>query len=34
LLGLPVPRLGPGSAAELVLFDWEVGGPLRVYEVE
>src|SRR5947209_7044823 len=33
LLGLPVPRLEAGSAAELVLFDWEPGQPLRVRDV-
>jgi N-acetylglucosamine-6-phosphate deacetylase len=30
LLGLDAPVLAPGSAADLVLFDWEHGGPMRV----
>jgi N-acetylglucosamine-6-phosphate deacetylase len=30
LLGLDAPVLAPGSPADLVLFDWEHGGPMRV----
>jgi N-acetylglucosamine-6-phosphate deacetylase len=30
LLGLPPRRLEPGCAADLVLFDWQEGGDLRV----
>jgi N-acetylglucosamine-6-phosphate deacetylase len=30
LLGLPALRLDPGEPAELVLFDWEEGGAMRV----
>jgi N-acetylglucosamine-6-phosphate deacetylase len=30
LLGLPVPRLEAGAEADLVLFDWEEGGEVRV----
>jgi N-acetylglucosamine-6-phosphate deacetylase len=30
LLGLPPVRLGPGSAADLVLFDWQPGGRVTV----
>jgi N-acetylglucosamine-6-phosphate deacetylase len=30
LLGLPVPRLESGATADLVLFDWEPGGDVRV----
>lgn len=33
LLGLPVPRLDVGDVAELVVFDWEPGGDVRVREV-
>lgn len=33
LLGLPVPRLEAGEPADLVLFDWEPGGDVRVREV-
>ena len=33
LLGLPVPTIEVGQAAELVLFDWEPGGELQVKEV-
>jgi N-acetylglucosamine-6-phosphate deacetylase len=32
LLGLPVPRLEVGEPAELVVFDWEPGGEVRVRE--
>ncbi|MBX9581027.1 MAG: amidohydrolase family protein [Gemmataceae bacterium] len=30
LLGLPVPTLAPGQPADLVVFEWEPGGDLRV----
>lgn len=30
LLGLPVPTLAPGQPADLIVFDWEPGGELRV----
>ncbi len=30
LLGLPVPQLEAGATADLVLFDWEKGGDVRV----
>ena len=30
LLGLDAPVLAPGSPADLVLFDWEHGGPMRI----
>src|SRR5262249_48878463 len=30
LLGLPQGQLQPGKAADLVLFDWDEGGPLQV----
>jgi N-acetylglucosamine-6-phosphate deacetylase len=33
LLGLPPRRLEAGQAADLVLFDWEEGGEVRVQEV-
>jgi N-acetylglucosamine-6-phosphate deacetylase len=33
LLGLPPRRLEVGMPAELMLFDWEEGGALRVKEV-
>ena len=33
LLGLPVYRLEVGEPAELVLFDWERGGELRVRSI-
>jgi len=33
LLGLPVPAIEIGQEADLVVFDWEPGGELRVKEV-
>jgi N-acetylglucosamine-6-phosphate deacetylase len=30
LLGLPAPRLEPGAATDLVLFDWQPGGDVTV----
>jgi N-acetylglucosamine-6-phosphate deacetylase len=30
LLGLPVPRIEAGEPADLVLFDWHLGGNVRV----
>jgi dihydroorotase-like cyclic amidohydrolase len=33
LLGLPVPTIEAGAAAELVVFEWEQGGEVRVREV-
>lgn len=33
LLGLPVPAIEVGQPAELVVFEWEPGGELRVKEV-
>ncbi len=33
LLGLPVTKLEPGAPADLMLFDWEEGGELKVREV-
>ncbi len=33
LLGLPVPRIEVGEPADLVLFDWQPGGELRVKAV-
>jgi N-acetylglucosamine-6-phosphate deacetylase len=33
LLGLPVPSIDVGQPAELMVFDWEPGGDLRVQEV-
>jgi N-acetylglucosamine-6-phosphate deacetylase len=33
LLGLPVPRIEPGQPAELVVFDHEPGGEIRVHSV-
>lgn len=33
LLGLPVPRLKVGEPADLVVFDWEPAGEVRVREV-
>ena len=33
LLGLPVPSIKTGQPAELVVFDWEPGGDVRVTQV-
>jgi N-acetylglucosamine-6-phosphate deacetylase len=33
LLGLPVTKLEVGETADLILFDWEEGGELKVREV-
>ncbi len=33
LLGLPVPRLEVGEPADLIVFDWEPGGAVRVQEL-
>jgi N-acetylglucosamine-6-phosphate deacetylase len=33
LLGLPVPAIEPGRPAELVVFEYEPGGALRVQHV-
>jgi len=33
LLGLPVPAMEAGQPADLVVFDWEPGGDVRVCEV-
>jgi len=33
LLGWPVPTLEPGQPADLVVFEWEAGGEVRVVEV-
>jgi N-acetylglucosamine-6-phosphate deacetylase len=33
LLGLPVPAIEPGAPADLVVFDWEPGGEVRVRAV-
>lgn len=33
LLGLPVPKMEPGEAADFILFDWEPGGELRIREL-
>ena len=33
LLGLPASRIEPGEPADLVVFEWESGGDLRVVEV-
>jgi N-acetylglucosamine-6-phosphate deacetylase len=30
LLGLPVPRIESGQAADFVVFNWQPGGELRV----
>jgi N-acetylglucosamine-6-phosphate deacetylase len=32
LLGLPERTLAPGQPADLILFDWEEGGPLRIQQ--
>jgi N-acetylglucosamine-6-phosphate deacetylase len=33
LLGLPVPRIGPGEPADFTLFDWRPGGELKVKSI-